>query len=327
MKRFLLVILLVAFCFCFTSFASAAPKSLKIAMVFSTPLEEPWASVVHKALLKAQKELSVTYHFTENVNPSDYERVLREYSERGYDIIFIDAYGNEEASRRVAKDYPEIPFVGGSGLAPTEPNFSVFQSEIHEPLFLSGMIAGKITKTNILGAVAAIPVPDINRAVNAFRAGAREVNPNVVVKVTFVGSFFDPPKTKEAAIAQIEAGADILFAERYGVIDACEKKGVFAIGNYQDQNFLAPKTVLTSAEWDMWPTVKKVIEDVRAKQYRSMDYSPWSFMAKGGAHLAPFHGLKGSIPDEVKQLVKEKEKEIMEGNFKVPYDSTQPKTD
>lgn len=325
MKRFLLVFLLVAFCF--TSFASAETKSLKVAMLFSTPLEEPWASVVHKALLKAQKELSVEYHFTENVNPSDYERVLREYAEKGNDIIFIDAYGNEEASRRVAKDYPKIPFVGGSGLEPTPPNFSVFQSEIHEPLFLSGMIAGKITKTNILGAVAAIPVPDINRAVNAFRAGAKEVNPKVKVKVTFIGSFFDPPKTKEAAIAQIEAGADILFAERYGVIDACEKKGIFAIGNYQDQNFMAPKTVLTSSIWDMWPTVKKVIEDVRAKSYRSMDYSPWSYMAKGGAHIAPFHGMEGSIPDEVKRLIKQKQKEIVEGSFKVPYDSTEPKSD
>ena len=126
--------------------------------------------------------------------------------------------------RRVAADFPEIAFVFGSGGGPAEPNMAVFDNWIHEPAYLCGMLAGGMTKTNVIGVVGAMPVPEVNRIVNAFKAGVKEVNPDAEVMVTFINSWFDPAAAKEAALAQIDAGADVLFAERFGVIEAAARK-------------------------------------------------------------------------------------------------------
>ena len=141
------------------------------------------------------------------------------------DIIFGDSFGNEEAVRAVAADYPDIPFVFGSGGGPAEPNFSVFDNWIHEPAYLAGWLAGGLTKSNTIGVVAGYPVPEVNRITNAFIEGAQAKNPEVEVKVTFINSWFDPATAKEAALAQIGAGADVLYAERAGVIEAAEGEG------------------------------------------------------------------------------------------------------
>src|SRR3970282_2642077 len=145
------------------------------------------------------------------------ERVLREVAEQKTPaIIFGDAFGNEEAVRRVAAEYPDIAFVFGSGGGPAEPNFSVFDNWIHEPAYLAGMLAGGLTKTGTVGVVGGYPVPEVNRIVNAFIAGAQAVNKDVTVKVTFINSWFDPAAAKEAALAQVAAGAGVLYAERLG---------------------------------------------------------------------------------------------------------------
>jgi len=297
---------------------------LKISAVFFTPISDPWTKAVHQALLKAEKTLNVKYDFTENVIPANFERVMREYAERGYDIIFGDAFGSEETARRVAKDYPEIAFCFGSGLGPQEPNFAVFDNWIYESAYLCGMIAGKLTKTGIVGVVSGKAVPEANRNVNAFRMGVKEVNPNAKVKIAYIGTFFDPVKAKEAAMAQIDAGADILYAERYGVISACVERHVLAFGNIVDQNSLAPDTVITGPIWDMWPTVKKVITDVRNNSFKAIDLKEWSMMAKGGTYLAPYHGFEKKLPTEVKEMVKKRMEEIKKGTFVVPLVESTP---
>ena len=109
-------------------------------------------------------------------------------------------------SAPVAADYPDIAFVFGSGGGPAEPNFSVFDNWIHEPAYLAGMIAGGVTESNVLGVVGGYPVPEVNRIVNAFIAGAQETNEDVDVKVTFLNSWFDPAAAKEAALAQVGCG-------------------------------------------------------------------------------------------------------------------------
>ena len=194
-----------------------AQAPLKVAAVFETPIEEPWVNQIHVALLRAKKDLGIQYEWSESVKSADFARVMREYAEKGYQLITGDAFGAERIARRVAVDYPKIAFVFGSGIGPAEPNFGVFDNWIHEPAFLSGMIAGKMTKSNTIGVVAAMPIPEVNRLANAFYAGAKEVNPKVKCKFSFIGSFFDPPKAKEAALAQIEAGVDVIYAERFGV--------------------------------------------------------------------------------------------------------------
>ena len=130
-----------------------------------------------------------------------------------------------------------------------------------------------------------MPIPEVNRLANAFCAGAKEVNEAVKCKFAFIGSFFDPPKAKEAAIAQIEAGVDVIYAERFGVIEAAAERGIPAIGNMSDQSELAPDTVVTSVVWDMWPTVKQVISLVQAGVFTSQDFGQFSFMGKE-AHIS-----------------------------------------
>ena len=238
-----------------------------------------------------------------------------------------DAFGTERITRRVARDYPEVAFAFGSGIGPAEPNFAVFDNWIHEPAYLAGMIAGKLTKSNTVGTVAAMPIPEVNRLSNAFCAGAKEVNQAVKCKFAFIGSFFDPPKAKEAAIAQIEAGVDVIYAERFGVIEAAAERGIPAIGNMSDQSELAPDTVVTSVVWDMWPTVKQVVSLVQAGVFTSQDFGQFSFMGKGGSYLAPYHAWDAKLPDEVKTMVAERTKEIMDGNFRVPVDEGTPQSE
>jgi basic membrane protein A and related proteins len=320
MKKFIGVFVLLL-----TSFIYAQDP-LKVFAAYATAIEEPWDGVIHVALLKAQDAGQITYEFVDEIGYSgDMERILRETAEDAQpNIIFGDAFGNEEAVRRVAADYPEIAFVFGSGLGPSEPNLSVFDNWIHEPAYLSGLIAGSVSESGTIGVVGGYPVPEVNRIVNAFIVGAQEVNPDVNVQVTFLNSWFDPAAAKEAALAQVSAGADVLFAERFGVIEAAQENGLLAFGNMSDQNSLAPETVITGPVWNMDPTVQYIIKQVAGGTYTAQDLKDFSMMAKGGASLAPLYDFETSLPADVVSLVRQRESEIMSGLFRVPIDENMP---
>lgn len=295
---------------------------------YATAIEEPWDGVIHSALLKAQEEGKIEYTYTDDIGyAGDMERILREVAEDTQpDIIFGDAFGNEESTRRVAADYPEIAFVFGSGGGPAEPNFSVFDNWIHEPAYLSGMLAGGLTKSNIIGVVGGHPVPEVNRIVNAFIAGAESVNPEAEVKTTFINNWFDPAAAKEAALAQVDAGADVLFAERFGVIEAAAENGLYSFGNMSDQTTLAPESVVSGPVWNMNPTVQYVINQVAGGTYTAQDLKDFSMVAKGGASLAPINeNVTGGIPAELVEQVKAQEEMIISGLFRVDIDEAQPR--
>src|SRR4051812_10336186 len=307
--------------------AAAEDKKLKVAAIFATPIEEPWDHQIHVALQRAEKELGIEYKWSEKVQASDFARVLREYAQGGYDLILGDAFAAERESRRAAKAFPKVAFLFGSGAGPAEPNFGVFDNWIHEPAYLSGMIAGKMSKSGTVGAVAAMGIPEVNRLVNAFFSGACEVNPDIKKKVAFIGSFFDPPKAKEAAVAQIDAGVDVIYAERFGVIEAAAERKILAMSNMSDQSSLAPDTVVTGPVWDMYPTVAQAIKLVKAGVYTAQDYGDFSRMGKGGSYLAPYHAFEAKLPADVKDLVEKKKAEILEGNFRVDVDEATPVSD
>jgi basic membrane lipoprotein Med (substrate-binding protein (PBP1-ABC) superfamily) len=307
--------------------AFAQDKKLKVAAIFATPIEEPWDHQIHVALQKAEKEDGIEYKWSEKVQAADFGRVMREYATGGYDLVMGDAFAAERESRRTAKEFPKVAFLFGSGAGPAEPNFGVFDNWIHEPAYLSGLIAGKMSKSGMVGAVAAMGIPEVNRLVNAFFAGAREVNPDIKRKVTFIGSFFDPPKAKEAAIAQIDAGVDVIYAERFGVIEAAAEKKILAISNMSDQSSLAPDTVITGPVWDMYPTVAQAIKLVRAGVFTAQDYGDFSRMGKGGSYLAPYGAFDAKLPADVKELVEKRKAEILEGNFRVDVDEATPTSD
>ncbi len=293
---------------------------------FATPIEEPWDGVIHEALQKAEDEGKIRYEYTDDIGyAGDMERVLREVaSQQKPAAIFGDAFGNEEAVRRVAKDYPEIAFVFGSGFGPAEPNMAVFDNWIHEPAYLCGLIAGAVTKTNVIGVVGGYPVPEVNRIVNGFIQGVKEVNPDARVLVTFINSWFDPAAAKEAALAQVDSGADVLFAERFGVIEAAVENGLFSFGNMADQNSLGPNSVLTGPVWNMTPTVDYIINQVTHDAFTAQDLKDFSMMGKGGAYLAPYHGMDQHIPQNILDLVKQRNDEILAGLFRVDINENPP---
>lgn len=305
---------------------SAGPEVLNVFGAFATPIEEPWDGVIHAALNEAVSKGQIEYTWQDNIGyAGDMERILRETAEKDQpDIIFGDAFGNEEAVRRVATEFPDIAFVFGSGLGPSEPNLSVFDNWIHEPAYLCGLIAGKMTESNVVGVVGGYPVPEVNRLINAFTQGAREANPDVEVKVTFINSWFDPAAAKEAALAQVDAGADVLYAERFGVIEAAQENDLLAFGNMSDQNSLAPDTVVTGPVWNMSPTAQYIISQVAGGTYTAQDLKDFSMYAKGGASLADWHGWEQKLPAEVVSLVEEKEKAIQTGLFRVDINENAP---
>ncbi len=307
--------------------AAVAQEPLKVVAAYSSVIEEPWDGVVHAALEAEAAAGRITHDYQDGIGyDGGMELALREIVEADQpDIIFGDSYGNEAAVRAVAADYPDIPFVFGSGGGPAEPNFSVFDNWIHEPAYLAGMLAGGLTKSGTVGVVAGYPVPEVNRITNAFIEGARVTNPEVAVKVTFINSWFDPATAKEAALAQIAAGADVLYAERAGVIEAAVEKGVLAVGNMADQQELGPQNVITSVTWNMTPTVDYVVNQVLGGTYTSQDLKDFSMMAKGGAILAPINtAVTGGIPQELLDQVAAAEASIRSGITRVSINESQP---
>jgi basic membrane lipoprotein Med (substrate-binding protein (PBP1-ABC) superfamily) len=301
-------------------------KMLKVFGAYATPIEEPWDGVIHAALLKAKDAGQITYEWQDDIGYSgNMEVVLRQVAEdKQPNVIFGDAFGNEEVVRSVAKDYPDIAFVFGSGLGPSDPNLSVFDNWIHEPAYLSGLLAGSLSKTGKIGVVGGYPVPEVNRIVNAFTQGVKEANPKAQVLVTFLNSWFDPAAAKEAALAQIDAGADILFAERFGVIEAAQEKKLLAFGNMSDQNELAPDTVVSGPVWNMDPTVQYVLKQVAGGTYTAQDLKDFSMMGKGGAALAPLHDFEKTIDPKIIEMVQKREKEIQDGLFRVDINEETP---
>jgi len=328
----ILVIILAAQCAPAAPTATTAPTGSELPLfygAYATPIEEPWDGVIHAALQKAAADGKIRYEYTDNIGyAGDMERVLREIATNQKPAAILgDAFGNEEAVRRVAAEFPAIAFAFGSGVGPAEPNMAVFDNWIHEPAYLSGMIAAGVSKSHIIGVVGGFPVAEVNRIVNAFIDGAKSINPDTKVIVTFINSWFDPAAAKEAALAQVDAGADVLFAERFGVIDAAKEKGLLAFGNMSDQNSPAPETVITGPVWNMTPTVDFLVAQVKAGSFTAMDLKDFSMIGKGGASLAPYHGMESKIPADILTKVTDTEKQIKDGLFRVDIKEEPPVSD
>lgn len=303
-----------------------AQAKLKVAGIYTVPVEQQWVSRIHKALNAAKARGEIDYVFSENVANADYERVMRQYAEGGQQLIIGESFAVEAAARKVAKDYPKTAFLMGSSGKPQAPNFSVFDNYIQEPAYLTGMIAGGITKSGHIGMVGGYPIPEVNRLMQAFMAGAREVNPKVKFSVSFIGSWFDPPKAKEAAFAMIDRGADVMYAERFGVSDAAKERKVLAIGNVIDTQAQYPDTVVASALWHMEPTVNAALKKVREGTFAAEDYGALSHMKVGGSSLAPLGSFEQKLPAELIAKVRAKEKAILAGSFTVKVNDAEPKS-
>jgi basic membrane protein A len=305
----------------------ASARDLRIRGIFETPLEEPFVMQMHLALKRLAVERGYEYQSSDSVKASDYSRVLAQWCEDGVHMIFGDAYGTEQISRRVAREYPSVAFVMSSAVAATTPNFSTFYGQINEPAYLAGILAASLSKAGKIGAVSAVSLPTTNALLNAFRAGAKEADPNIQFKVAMIGSFFDPPKARESTIAMAEQGVDVVFAERLGVIEAAADRDMIAIGNVADQASINPKVVATSVVWDPYPIFKVAADAVASKSIGAIEYASLENIANGVNYLAPYREFDAAIPAEAKALIASKSKEIVEGKFIVPYDESEPKSE
>ena len=303
-----------------------AQAKLKVAAIYTVPFEQQWVSRIHKALKAAEARGEIEYKASENVSNADYERVMREYATGGNELIVGEAFAVEAAARKVAKDFPKTSFLLGSSGKPQAPNFSVFDNFIQEPAYLSGMVAGGMTKSNKIGMVGGFPIPEVNRLMNAFMAGAKEVNPKVEFTVSFINSWFDPPKAKEAAFAMIDKGADVMYAERFGVSDAAQERKVLAIGNVINTQDKYPSTIVSSALWNMEPSIDRALKLVKDKKFTAEDYGVYSTMKHKGSELAPLGTFEGKVPADVVTKMRAQEKAILAGSFTVKVDDGQPKS-
>ena len=306
----------------------ALAETIRVAGIYTQPIQQKWDARLHQALVAAQEAGEIEYSFSEKVANTDYIRVLREYAESGVKLVVGEAFGISREARQVADEYPEVAFLMGDPFRPHGSNFAVFDNYIHEPCYLMGILAGSMTETNRIGMVGGYPIGEVNRLFHAFIEGARSVNPEVEFKVTFIGSWYDPPKAKEAAFAQIEAGVDVLYAERAGVVDAARDKGIIAFGNVNDMNKEENGTdvVVTSALWDMTAAIGHAISRVKDGSFAAEDYKEWTMMQRGGASLAPYYEFEDRIPADAKARVEEVKAQILAGDFTVAINDEEPKS-
>lgn len=319
-------------CLCLTARHTTAqapvPKIPSVFAAYATPLEEPWNMVIHDALLAAQRGGRITYSWQDDLS-SDAAMAdgIRGALAKKPDVVVADGIVGAAGIRAAAAANPAIAFVVGSSAAPAPPNLSVFDSNLSEPAYLCGIVAGKLTKSNVVGVVAGQSDVQVHRALNAYIQGAREANPAVKVKVTFIDSWYDPPRARQAAMDQAAAGADLIWAEREGAIAGARDKGVLAFGNLVDQHAEAPETVVTGPVWSMTPLVDHVVKQASAGMVRGESLLDFSAVSRGGSILAPWHGWDEKLPPGLLELVREKQVAMKTGALRIAPGADKPAGD
>lgn len=298
-----------------------AQGPMRVAGIHASPVENAWNSVLHDGLVAAAEDGLIEYVFSEGVSGTDYARAMREYADAGHQLIVGESYAVEREAREVAGDYPETAFLMGSSGEPSGDNFGTFATWNHEGAYLAGMLAGLMSESGVVGSVGAIPIPEVNLLINAFAAGAAEANPDVRHLVSFIGTFFDPPRAREAGLAQIDSGADILFGERIGTADAAQERGILSVGSLIDYSPRYPGTVFANAMWYFRPMLEAAIADVAAGNPTGRDYTGDNLMIDGGSDIVFDTDL---VPADAAAVMEARRAEILSGAFEVPVNLAEP---
>lgn len=308
-------------------------EKLKVAVIYISPLEgKYWNLQLHDALTDVLKEYDLPpYKYTESVAPPDAERIARTYIDEGYKLIFFHSWF-PDAIKMIGAEYPEVAAMGAGGgteltvlyppPTPVPPNVGHYDTYLHEAAYLAGVLAGKMSKTNKFGIVAGFPVANANRYFNAWIEGIKSVNENAQFKLTWLYTWSDPPKSKEAAKALVEWGADFIYSDIVpGAEAGVEETGkAYIITNYRAEPELAPNTMIASVIWDLRPTVDEV---VRTKmQDKSVGKEYVYTMATGGADFVI--NLPDKVPADVMELLNVLKQEILEGKFVVTPNINNP---
>ena len=293
----------------------AAP--LKVAFVYVAPIGDLGWTYAHdqgRMYLEENLEGGAETAFIENVPEGmDAERVIRDFAQKGYDLVITTSFGYMDPTLTVAQEFPDANFVHVSGFK-TADNMSTLFGRMYQPRYLSGLVAGSMTEGNVIGYVAAFPIPAVIRGINAFTLGVREANPDAEVRVVWTNTWFDPPAEKEATEALLDQGADII-AQHQDTTEpqkAAAERGGSSIGYNSDMRAFVGDSVLTGPVWNWGPAFVKVAEQVRDDSWETEQY--WGGMDDGIVGLAEF---SPSVSDDVAALVSEKQGMIVSGEMDV----------
>ena len=293
------------------------PAPLKIAFAYVGPVGDGGWTFAHdngrKALEKEFGDKIVT-SFVENVPESaDAERVIRDMATSGNKLIFGTTFGYMEPMLKLAPEFKDIKFEHATGYK-TADNMRTYDSRTYEGAYMAGVIAGKMTKTNTLGVVASIPIPEVIRNINSFTLGAQSSNPKVKTKVVWVNGWFDPPKETEAATSLINGGADVLFqnTDSPAVLKTAESKGKRAFGWDSDMTAYGPKAHLASAIINWGPYYIKATKEALEGKWATG--SSWWGVKEGAIDIV---SIAEDVPAETKARVEEIKAGLKDGSFAI----------
>jgi basic membrane protein A len=295
--------------------AGAAEKEMKVGFIYVGPIGDGGWSYAHdqgRLAVEAMPGVKTTYVESVSEGP-DSERVMLNMARKGYDLIFATSYGYMDPMLKVAKQFPNTVFMHCSGFKRAK-NMGTYFGRMYQARYLSGIVAGSMTKSNVLGYVAAFPIPEVIRGINAFTLGAQAVNPKAQVRVVWTKTWYDPATEKEAAKSLLDVGADVItqHQDSPAALEAAEEKGVYSIGYDSDMSKFAPKGHLTDPIWNWAPLYKKVVKEVQQGTWKSE--ALWPGLEDGIVGLSPFGTV---VPQAVRTKVATAKQAIISGKTKV----------
>ena len=297
---------------------AATDEPFKIAFVYVAPIGDlGWSFSHDQARLQMEEtfgdKIETTYIESVPEGP-EAERVIRDFVQKGNDLIIATSFGYMDPMLTVAEEYPDVQFVHISGYK-NAPNMSNVFGRIYQPRYLSGLAAGAATESNIIGYVAAFPIPEVIRGLNAFARGVHDVNPDAEVRVVWTNTWFGPPEEKEAADALVAAGADVI-AQHQDTPEpqkAAADAGGVSISYNTDMSEIVGDTVLTGPIWNWGVKYIEITQQVMDGTYQG-DESYWGGLNEGVVDLAPF---SDRVSQETKDLIAEKRALIESGDWDV----------
>lgn len=281
--------------------APAKPEPLKVAFAYIGPVGDGGWTYAHdlgRKAVEAEFGDKVVTSYVENVpEAADAERVIRDMASQGNKLIFGTTFGYMESMLKVAGDMKDVKFEHATGYKTAE-NLRTYDSRTYEGAYMAGVIAGGMTKTNVLGVVGSVPIPEVIRNINSFTLGAQSVNPKIKTKVVWVNKWFDPPKEGEAAESLINQGADVLMqnTDSPAVLKKAEEKGKLAFGWDSDMTAYGPKAHLASAIINWGPYYKKAVKDALDGTWKS-EGNTWWGVKEGAIDIV---SISDKVPADLK---------------------------
>lgn len=292
------------------------PK-VKAAFIYVSPVGDGGWTFAHDQARKATEKAvgdALTTAYSENVpEGAQAEQVIERYVRQGFNLIFTTSFGYMDPTLAVARRHPDVIFMHCSGFK-TAPNMATYFGRMYQARYLSGLVAGKMTKASVLGYVAAHPIPEVIRGINAFTLGVRAANPKARVHVVWTNSWYDPPKEREAAESLLDLGADVIaqHQDTPGPQQAAEKRGRYSVGYNSDMRPFAPRAHLTAPIWRWEKIYVEIVKQVREGAWKSAEL--WPGLESGVVDLAPFND---AVPNDVRGLVESKKTEIVSRRWDV----------